>query len=105
MNDIYILTSTLSVVFYAVPLAVIVAITVGRAGVLSWRLFGVARSRMPLDRVRDGTMSADDLARAALANRVALEPLSAERLEQLRTGPRVEIDTTRAIVARCGHPV
>lgn len=93
MNDIYILTSTLSVVFYAVPLAVIVAITVVRAGVLSWRLFGVARARMPLDRVLDGTMSADDLARAALANRVALEPLSGERLAQLRTGPHGELDT------------
>lgn len=87
------LTSPSSIVFYAVPLALIMVITVVRTGVLSWRLLGVARPRMPLDRLLDGAMSADDLARAALANRVSPEPLPEERLAQLRMGPRVELDT------------
>jgi hypothetical protein len=71
---------------------------------MSWRLLGVARPRMPLDRVLDGTMSANDLARAALANRVALEPLSEERLAQLRTGPHGELNC-RALAARGGRQV
>jgi hypothetical protein len=92
MNDIYVLTSTLSVVFYAVPLAVIVAVTVVRAGVMSWRLLGGARPRVAIERLLDGSVSADEFARAALTNRISTEPLSEERLTELRTGPRVQLD-------------
>ena len=92
MYDIYVLTSPSSIVLYAVPLALIVVITVVRAGFLSRRLLGFARPRMPLDHLLDGAVSADDLARGALANRVSPEPLSEERLAKLRTGPRVERD-------------
>jgi hypothetical protein len=104
MRDLYWLTSTSSAVLYALLLAVMLAITVVRAGGLSWRLFGgVARRRMPLERVLDGSISADDLARAALANLVSPEQ-SEERLAQLRTGPRAELDaalrTLRAADAR-----
>jgi hypothetical protein len=103
--DINILTTPFSIVFYAVPLALIVVLTIVRAGVLLSRLFGGgARPRVAIERVLDGAMSADDLARAALANRVALEPLSEELLAQLRTRPRVERDaavrTLRAADAR-----
>jgi hypothetical protein len=78
---------------YTWLLVAMVAITIGRAGLLSWRLFGgVPRQRIPLDRVLDGSVSADDLARAALANLVSHDALSQERLARLRAGPRVEVD-------------
>ena len=95
MNDIHILISPASFLFYAVPLAAIVALTVVRAGVMSSRLLGVARPRIPLQGIVDGTVSADDLARAALANRVALESISEERLAQLRAGRRAELATAQ----------
>jgi hypothetical protein len=92
MDNIYRFTSPTSLLFYAVPLALIVVLTIVRAGVMSWRLLAVARLRLRLERLLDGAMSADDLARAALANRVSPEPLSEDRLAQLRAGPRVELD-------------
>jgi hypothetical protein len=90
---------------YTWLLVAIVAITVVQAGLLSWRLFGrVPRQRIPLERVLDNAVPADDLARAALANLVRHEALSRERLGQLRTGPRVDLDaalrTLRAADAR-----
>jgi hypothetical protein len=105
MRDIYWLTSPSFAVLYTLLLAVIVAVTVVRAGRLSWRLFGgVPRRRIPLDRALDGSVSADDLARAALANLVSHETPPPERLAQLRALPRVELDaglrTLRAADAR-----
>ena len=93
MDNIETLTTPTSLVLYAVPLALIVATTLVLAAVMSWRLLGVARPRMPIERVLDGSVSADDLARAALANRLSPGPLSEELVAQLRTGPRVELDT------------
>lgn len=93
MDTIETLSTPTSLFLYAVPLALIVATTLVRAAVMSWRLLGVARPRMRLERLLDGAMSADDLARAALANRVSRDPLSEGLLAQLRTGPRVELDT------------
>jgi hypothetical protein len=92
MDNIETLTTPTSLVLYAVPLALIVATTLVRAAVMSWRLLGVARPRMRLERLLDGAISADDLARAALANRVSRGPLSEQLLAQLRTRPRVELD-------------
>jgi hypothetical protein len=92
MQEIDMLTSPLTVL-YAMPLAPILAFTLVRAAVLSWHLLGVARPLMPLDGMLDGAVSADDFARATLANRVSREPLSEERLAQLRTGPRVKLET------------
>jgi hypothetical protein len=104
MRDIYPVTSPASIVLYALPLALVVVITIARAGVLSWRLLGVVRPRMSLDRVLDGSVTADHLARAALTNRVSPVPLSEQQLAQLRTVPRVERDaalrTLRAADAR-----
>jgi hypothetical protein len=54
---------------------------------------------MPLDRVLDGGVSPDALARAALANRVSPEPLSEERLAQLRAGPGELATAIRALRA------
>jgi hypothetical protein len=104
MSDMYWLTSQTSAALYGLLLAVMLAITFVRAGRLSWRLFGgVARRRMHPGRMLDGSTSADDLARAALANMVLPEQ-SEERLAQLRAGPRVELDaalrTLRAADAR-----
>ena len=82
MRDFEVLTSPSSIFLYALPLAVILAITIVRAGLFSWRLLRVARPRISFDRVLDGEMSADDFVRAALANRVSPDPLSDERLAQ-----------------------
>jgi len=105
MREMYWLNSPSFVVLYTLLLVVIVAVTVVRAGWLSWRLFGgVPRRRIPLDRALDGSVSADDLARAALANLVSHETPPQERLAQLRALPRVELDaavrTLRAADAR-----
>ena len=92
--DINILTTPFSIVFYAVPLALIVVLTIVSAGVFLSRLFGSgARPRVAIERVLDGAMSADELARAALANRVSPDPLSEDHLVQLRSSPRAEVDT------------
>ena len=85
--------------FLLLILALIVLITVVRGGVLWWRLLGVARPRMPLDRILDGGVSAADFARAALANRVSPEPLSEERLAQLRAAPAELATAIRALRA------
>ena len=105
MREMYWLNSPSFVSLYTVLLVVIVAVTVVRAGLLSWRLFGgVPRQRISIDRVLAGAVSADDLARAGLAKLVRHEALSQERLAQLRAGPRVELDaalrTLRAADAR-----
>ena len=69
MREMYWLNSPSFVALYTMLLVVIGVVTVVRAGLLSWRLFGgVPRQRIRLDRLLDGSMSADDLARAALAN-------------------------------------
>ena len=78
---------------YTWLLVAIAAVTVFRAGLLSWRLFGgVPRRRIGLDRVLDGSVPPEDSARAALANRISHEPPSEERLAQLRAGSRVDLD-------------
>ena len=105
MHDMYWLISPPFALLYTLLLVVMVAVTVVRAGRLSWRLFGgVPRRRIPLDRALDGSVSADDLARAALANLVSHETPPQERLAQLRALPRVELDaalrTLRAADAR-----
>jgi len=72
-------------------LVAILAVGVARAGRLSWRLFGRTRpQRVPLDRVLDGSMSADDFARAALTNLVSQAAPPEERLAQLRAAPLVD---------------
>jgi hypothetical protein len=94
MRDMYWLTSPSFVALYTLFLIVIVTVTVVRAGRLSWRLLGgVPRRRTPLDCALDGTVSADDLTRAALANLVSHETPAQERLAQLRALPRVDLGT------------
>jgi hypothetical protein len=74
-------------------LVAMVVATVFRAGVLSWRLFaGVPGRRIGLDRVLDGSVPSDDLARAALANRISHEPPADGRLAQLRSGSQVDLN-------------
>ncbi len=104
-SDIYWLTSPPFAALYTLLLVVIVVVTIVRAGWLSWRLFsGVPRRRIPLDRALEGSVSADDLARAALANLVSHETPPQERLAQLRALPGVKLDaaqrTLRAADAR-----
>jgi hypothetical protein len=78
---------------YTWLLVAVVAVTVVRVGRLSWSLFGgVLPRRIALDRVLDGTVSPDDLARAAFASRVSHGALSADRLAQLRAGPRIDLE-------------
>src|SRR5262245_44074018 len=101
----YWLTSPGFAALYTLVLIVIVVVTAVRAGRLSWRLFGrVPRQRISLERVLDNAAPADDLARAALANRVSHEAPPQERLAELRARPRVELDaalrTLRAADAR-----
>ena len=108
VDNIELLTFPAVVALYVLFLIVIVAVTVIRAGLLSWRLFGgVSWRQTPIDRVLDGSVPADDLARAALANRVSHETPHHERLAQLRARPRVELDaallTLRAADARFDH--
>lgn len=93
------LTSLSSIVRYGVPLAPIVVIAVICAGVLSRRLLGGSPPRMPVDRVLDGGVSPDAFARAALANRISPEPLSRERLAQLRAAPGELASAIRALRA------
>jgi hypothetical protein len=70
-------------------LVAVAAVNVVCAGWLSWRLLGgVSRRRIALDSVLDGAVSSNDLAYAALANRIPREALSEERLTQLRSGSR-----------------
>jgi hypothetical protein len=79
---------------YTWALVVIVAIAVLRAALLSWRLIGRVRwRRVPLDDVLHGSAVADDLARAALANRVSQKSPSEESLAQVRADSRVDLDT------------
>jgi hypothetical protein len=91
-RDLYWLNSPPFAALYTLLLVVIVAVTVVRAGRLSWRLFGgVPRRRISLDRALDGSVSADALARAALANLVPHETPQ-ERVAQLRARPRVDLE-------------
>jgi hypothetical protein len=94
MRDMYWAFSPSFVAPYAWLLIAMVAVTIVRAALLSWHLLGgVLRRRVPLDRVLDGSVPADDLAHAALANLVSHEAMPQERLAQLRAGPRIERDT------------
>jgi len=88
------------VALYTSLLAAMVAMAIGRAGLLSWRLFRGVRRRIPIDRVLDGSVSADALARAALANRVSREATSHERLAASRVDLDAALRTLRAADAR-----
>ena len=82
------------------------AITVVRAGRLSWRLFcGVPRQRIPLDRMLDGSVAADDLARAALANLVSHEAPSAGTPRAVARGAAHRPGCRPAHAAGGGRPV
>lgn len=51
-----------------------------------------------LDRLLDGSIDAEGLARAALANRVSRRPPSDARLTQLRADPRIDLDASARTV-------
>jgi hypothetical protein len=78
---------------YTCFLVASVAVTVVRAALWSWRLFLVVPRRLiGLDQVLQGLVTPEDLAQAALANRISHELPSYGRLVQLGASSRTNLD-------------